>query len=167
MKKETKQKIFIFFVILMFGSSSIAYVFIGFGDDGDELEVLTDFIVEHELNAVTEQYYIQRGYTFMRYLYQIKDENYFLLQELPDIYRTLQDQKQIIIERIESNITELQIVNSNNKVIIAQENLTFDNIYESLCNTLLSVPTECVTYLGVLEKTNARANTTGENNESV
>lgn len=141
MKKSTANKLFVVFVILIFGMSSIAYVITSFGSEPEEgFQPLKNYVVDGEVDPVTKDAYIQNGYTFLTFHYA-DDELTSYIDGLPDSTRTNTGNMQLVVEKIEDEETYVLIYNLNGERDI--RNLTQDNIFSTLCEILTMTPPEC------------------------
>ena len=109
MKDDNKKRIMAFFIVGVFGLSSLA-IFIpgvsGFGGAGqaqnqNNIEPLTSFVVEDRLSRDIESVYISNQFTIMRYYYTDSSLD-SLVNTLPDTMLTLGGQQQLIVEKIKS-----------------------------------------------------------------
>lgn len=142
MKKATKQKIMVLFIVLTFSLSSIAYFMIGIVKE-EEFTPLEKFVVDGELKQTVEYEYLRRGFTILKLYYLQPSQE---IDRLPDTFRTNTNEIQLIVEKIklnETNIDEyVKIIGPNDEEEI--NNVTMGKIYDSLCKTLFDPPAiEC------------------------
>ncbi len=131
-------------IVLTFGLSSIAYVITSFTGQQPEIKAKTldNFVVDGELDSNTEYEYYTNGYTFVKFYYINLSEVIPLVDQLPDLFKTTNDQIQLIVEKIQSNETYIKIMSLNGEDMLY--NITEEELQKSLCNILLSAPLECV-----------------------
>ena len=145
MRKSTKKTIMSLVIILLFAMSTIAYVLVYVSKSNqqeDEIQVLDSFVIDYELNYRTEVDYIMRGYTIFKFYYLDQtDPIISYVQQLPNIFKSSSNQPQIIVEKLPSNDTYANIINYYINEDLA--NLTEDNIFDYLCDNVLSPPLEC------------------------
>ncbi|MDI6721626.1 MAG: hypothetical protein QMD85_04500 [Candidatus Aenigmarchaeota archaeon] len=145
MKKSTKQKIVVIFIMLIFGMSSIAFVFLnisGTGNTNAETKQLASPVIDEELDPQTESLYLQNGITFLRYYYTDKDELFDYVSGLPNTLTTANGQVQLVVERIDGSERKVSISSlygGNGDL----DSVTQESIFSSLCNHLISTPPEC------------------------
>ena len=147
MKKSTKQKIVVLFIIVIFGMSSIAFFFIGvtssFGDQEDVQDnSISSPVVEYEISPSVESLYIQNGITFLRYYYTEPDAIYGYVGTLPDTMTTLDGKIQLVVERISGDSRSLSIQSLYGGTE-DMEDISAEAIFSALCNHLVSTPPEC------------------------
>jgi hypothetical protein len=137
MRKQRKQMLMVLFIVLIFGMSSLAFV-VNFATPETKVTKLDTFVIDGEVNENLEYQYIQRGYTFMRYYYADTVPDY--ISQLPEIFVTNTNQKQLFVLKIAANDTYVSIRSANNEVSI---NATEEDIFDALCSTLMVTPSEC------------------------
>jgi hypothetical protein len=143
MKKATKQKLVVLFIILIFGMSTIAFVFLGItGNIGTEQQGLTSPVIEEEIDPQLESAYIQNGITFLKYYYKEKDDIYNYVGTLPGTLTTSDGQVQMVVERIQSD-EERMVIDSIYGGTEELAEITYDSVLSSLCSHLVSTPPEC------------------------
>lgn len=147
MKKSTQKVLMALGIIMIFGLSSIAFVFTGFGTQtgNEQLKPLDTFVVDGEIDPRLESAYIQNGFTFLKLYYNDSIDNNLLsfVGQAPQYFTTPTGQTQLIVVKIRSPIiTYARILNINGAVDLSEP--TPDNIFESLCSTLIAPPAECV-----------------------
>ncbi|MFC2143467.1 hypothetical protein ACFLQN_03640 [Candidatus Aenigmatarchaeota archaeon] len=145
MKKTTQSKLMVLFVVLIFGMSTIAYVFMSatnFGSqESEQTELLEEYIIEGDIDPNIESQYVQNGYTFLKYYYN--EGTYFnYLESLPTLFQTNTGQMQLFIVKIPDEREFISINNLNG--IQEIEELSEMTIFAELCGNLLSVPAECI-----------------------
>ncbi|MFH0832132.1 MAG: hypothetical protein V1900_00195 [Candidatus Aenigmatarchaeota archaeon] len=139
MKKITKQRIMVLFIVFIFSASTIAYVMTGTDKGSEQLKPLDKFVVDGELNQNQEYLQLSMGFTILK-LYSQSD--FFEADQLPDIFKTNNGQVQLIVEKINANETHVKITGPNNEEEFA--NVTKEKIYNALCRTLYDPPAvEC------------------------
>ena len=145
MKKQTKQKIIVIFIVTIFLLSPIYFFASGnFGNSNNQPTQLDDFVIEEELDFNTENYYISQGYTTLKFY---SKEHPSFLDTLPDvtsIYAGQTEIKQLIVQKIVSNETKVIVIGPYGENTI--ENITQENIFKTLCETLSVSPLECGIY---------------------
>ena len=148
MRKSTKKTIMALSIVLIFGLSSVAFVVTslsGFsGTQQEEVKPLEKFVVDGELNPIIEYDYYQKGFTFLKFYYTDSQYISSYVDKLPELFTTNSDQIQLIVEKIPSNETYIDIINFNNEDRIY--NITDEKITDSLCNILISVPLSCLEF---------------------
>lgn len=148
MRKSTKKTIMALSIVLIFGMSSIAFVitsFSGFsGAQQDEFEPLEKFVVEGELKPLIAYEYYQNGFTFLKFYYNDNQYISSYVDTLPELFKTNSGHIQLIVEKIPSNETYVDIINFNNEERIY--NITDEKISDSLCYILISVPMRCLEF---------------------
>ena len=141
MNKERK-RFFALFIIGTFLLSTIAFVITGLGStffaQNQQPKVLTSFILSEDIDQVTEQDYVGKGYTFLKYYYNEQPPAF--LDALPDAFRAGND-VQLFVVKIQDSKNYARIVNVNNYFEV--NNLTEDGIISELCNRLMVTPVEC------------------------
>jgi hypothetical protein len=146
MRKSTKKTIMALVIVLLFGMSSIAYVVLSISNPArpeEGFKPLEKYVIDYELNRITENEYINRGFTIFRFYYSDKTDASLVsyVDQLPNILKTDSNQIQLIVQKLPSNNTYADIVNYY--VQEELENLTEESIFDSLCANLLSSPLEC------------------------
>lgn len=144
MKKSTKHKLMVFFIIAIFGMSSIAFVFLSITGNVSQpqQETIESPVVEKELSPQLESLYIKNGVTFLRYYYAEKDTIYEYIGRLPDLMTSANGQIQLVVERIESDELKATIESLYGGTEDL-ETVSEESIFTSLCNHLSSPPPEC------------------------
>ncbi len=145
MKKSTQKMLMAISIVFIFGLSSIAFVFSGFGgEQQNELKPLDTFIVEGEIDPRLEDAYIRGGFTFLKLFYNDTIDKYIIsfAEQTPNTFTTPVGQTQIIVLKINSPTNYVKLLNLNGENDIF--NLTADDIFNALCLQLLAPPTECV-----------------------
>lgn len=141
MKKTTKQRIGVLLVASIFIMSSIAYVITGAVNPSEEKpEELKKFVIDGELDPATENEYLRRGFTSMKFYYS-ESGLISYVEQLPDYLRTNRNQIQIIVQKIPSNETYAKITGPYGEAEL--RNVTQSSIFDTLCNILLVTPVEC------------------------
>jgi hypothetical protein len=149
MKKSTKKFAISLFIILTFGLSSIAYVVTSFVNpstqENPSAKQLSSYIVDNDVDPLTESTYVQNGFTWVKYYYENLDQKYLdFLQGLQETFSTPSGQKQIVIQKINS-----KYLNETSYVIITspagQESFSPDrnSAVSSFCRLLTITPIEC------------------------
>jgi len=146
MRKSTKKAIMALAIVLVFGMSTIAYVVTSVSNpvqQEEELQLLESYVIDYELNYRTESEYILNGFTIFKFYYADQADTSILsyIDQLPNIFKTDNNQIQLIVQKLPANTTYANIVNYY--VIEEIVNLTEENIFDSLCDSLLSSPLEC------------------------
>jgi hypothetical protein len=162
MKKITKQRIGVLLVASIFFMSIISYAIMNvLNPEEEEKEELKEFVIEGELDPETENEYLGRGFTLMKFYYSDSDM-IFYVDSLPAYLKTNRNQVQLIVEKIESNETYALITGPYGEEEV--KNVTQTSIFNALCDILLFIPLEC----GYEEITtgNITANTTETNTTS-
>lgn len=167
MKKETKRQIIVLIIVLIFFSSTIAYVAINaFVPVEQERQELNEFIIQGELGQDIETDYLRRGFTILKFYYSSKDEKTeAFLNQVQDSFK-VQDQVQLIIQLINHSYERDNRTFGNFMVITSANaerelvNATLNDIFDALCDVLLFPPVECG--LRAIPK----ENTTGESNQT-
>ena len=139
-KKITKQRIGVLLVASIFFMSSIAYMITTAVQPEEKPKELEKFIIEGELEPETENEYLRRGFTSMKFYYSDSDLISYV-EQLPDYLRTSRDQIQLIVQKIPSNETFIVIAGPYGEEEL--RNVTQDSIFNALCNVLLVTPVEC------------------------
>lgn len=147
MRKTTQKRLMALGIIFIFALSSIAFVFSGFGDLGNQqnqnLQPLDRFVVDGEIDPRLGSAYIQGGFTFLKYYFAEPDfELTSFIEQAPTSFRTPGGQIQIIVLKIESASNFVRIANLNGELEIREP--TADKIFDSLCSSLLAPPAECI-----------------------
>ena len=145
MKKQTKQRIAALFIVIIFGMSSVAFVF-GFlsgTPQQDEIKPLENFIVEGQVDPRVEDAYYKGGFSWMKFYYT--DKNNLLYQsvdQFPDIFKAPNGQKQLIIQKLESNESYVYVYSVNGQEELT--NLTEEKLIESVCRVVVLPPPDCL-----------------------
>src|SRR3989344_8036878 len=131
MKKSTKKTIMALFIVIIFGMSSAAFVFSGFGGNlgqQDELKPLDKYVVDGPINPQLENAYIQNGVTFLKlYHNELIDRRIVsFLDQAPETFTTPVGQVQLIVVKINSTENYVDIINLNGENRI--DTLTQENI---------------------------------------
>ncbi len=147
MKKTTKQKIMVAFIILTFSFSSLAFFFQP-ADETGKINTLESFVVEGRLDERTESVYVQNGFTSMKFFYSDSALLEYVSQ-LPEITSTNLGQMQLIAQKIPDNETYATITSNSGSEEI--RNVTREALLSSLCRLLTITPLECG--LGNVNKT--------------
>lgn len=143
MKKSAKQKIAVLMIIILFGMSSIAFIVTGlFGtrEDEQKAKVLQSFVIDGELDSITESEYYRKGFTIMKFYYS-DDSIIHEINQLPDMTITPDSSYQLIVEKIPDSETYARITGPYGEEEI--RNVSSQAILESLCNMLYYPPIEC------------------------
>ncbi|MEM7819543.1 MAG: hypothetical protein QXD48_01805 [Candidatus Aenigmatarchaeota archaeon] len=154
MKKTTKKKLMVITIILIFGMSTIAFVATNIMIP-TEIKKLENPIIVGEIDTNTEYHYIQNGYTFFRFYYENEIPSY--IDDLPYIFVTNINQIQLFVLKIPANETYIKIRNLNGEIEIF--NITMEDIYDALCETLIVTPSECG-LRQMINRTTEKTNTT-------
>ena len=150
MKKATKRMLVAIVIILIFGLSSVAFVVGGItgghlgGGQQDELQPLTEFVVNGEIDPRLESAYIQGGFTVLKLFYTQAIPAY--TQQLPSMFVTNDNQIQLIVENIPSDREYATILNANG--VVDLNNTSEESVYDALCSNVLFPPAECVLISG-------------------
>ena len=143
MRKLTKQRLIVFIIILIFGASPLAYVITSVSNPVQQEEEFTlpeAFVIDYELNNSIE--YIIRGYTILNFYYSDQADPLFsYVDQLPDMFMTDNNLKQLIVSKLPANSTYVYISGYFGEEEVT--NLTEENIFDSLCRNLLAPPLEC------------------------
>jgi hypothetical protein len=158
MKKITKQRIGVFLVASIFVMSSIAYVITTAIQPEEKPTELKNFVIDGELDITTENAYLGKGFTSMKFYY-FDSELITYVEQLPDYMKNNRNQIQLIIQKIPSNETFAVIKGPYGEEEL--RNLTQDSIFDTLCNILLVTPPECgYEFLNITGTANTTENTT-------
>lgn len=158
MKKITKQRIGVFLVASIFVMSSIAYVITTAIQPEEKPTELKNFVIEGELDTATENTYLGKGFTSMKFYYY-NSELISYIDQLPNYLKANGNQFQLIVQKIPSNETFAVIKGPYGEEEL--RNLTQDSIFDALCNILLVTPPECgYEFLNITGTTNTTGNTT-------
>ncbi len=145
MKKSTKNKIIVLFVILVLFSSSFAFIVLGVynfnNGEQNTPQQLDQSVIKGEITQETELAYIQAGYTFLKYYYK---EGAFLgyIESLPETFRTNNGVYQLFVQEIPSENEYMTVTSAKNVVNV--DNLTQGSIFSALCETVSFKPAECI-----------------------
>jgi hypothetical protein len=148
MKKSTKKLLMSLSIILIFGLSSIAFVATGiFGANPEQNQPKqVKPVFEGEVDQQTENAYIQKGFTWLKYYYTGFDlELSTYIDSLPQIFQTPNGQTQMIVQKLDK-----AYLNETNYIIV--ESLagsdefpaSINNITDTLCRLLTITPAECM-----------------------
>lgn len=134
-------------IIFIFGMSSIAFVFSGFGGNTNQqngLKPLDRYVVDGEIDQRLEDAYIQGGFTFLKFYYNSSADSRLVsfVEQAPELFTTSSGQVQLIVLKIASPTTYGRVININVAADIPEINR--DTLFDSLCSALLSPPAECV-----------------------
>lgn len=146
MKKSTQKMLMAISIAFIFGMSSIAFVFFGFGAPVDQqanLKPLDRFVLEEEVDPRLEDAYIRSGFTFLKLYYsdETPREIIAFAEQAPDSFTTPDGQKQLIVIKLDSSLSYAKITNFNvNNDIF---NMTINKLTDELCISLVVQPTEC------------------------
>ncbi len=143
MKKSTTQKIAVIMIIFLFGMSSIAFIITGlFGttENGQKPKILDSFVVDGELDSITESDYYRKGFTIMKFYYS---ENSIIdyVNQLPEMTQAPNGAYQLIVEKIPADSTYAILAGPYGDEEI--KNVTIQAIQDSLCSMLYYPPIEC------------------------
>lgn len=145
MKKSTQKMLMALGIILIFGLSSIAFVFSGFAPAGqqNDLKPLDKFVVDGEIDPRLEDAYTRAGFTFLKLYYSNETPLQVIsfAEQAPDSFTTPNGQRQLIVIKLASPLNYASISNLNGNRDIF--NLTTAIITEELCTYLVVQPTEC------------------------
>jgi len=152
--RGARAKIMVIVVIFILFSSSLAFIAINTfsftpGTDDGSTQQLTDQIVRGDVNAATEQAYLQSGYTFLKYYYTPQTQ-LSSIESLPETFRTNTGAYQLFVVEIPSDVERAVI--SGPSGIAEADNLTYTAIVDALCDAVISPPPEC-TLEGILNAT--------------
>jgi hypothetical protein len=154
MNKQRKQTLMALFIVLIFGMSSFAFV-LNFVTPETAVVKLNSFIIDGDVRQDLEYQYIQNGFTFLRYYYTDTVPDY--VNQLPDIFITNTGQKQLYVLKIAANDTYISVRSANGEVTA---NATEEDVFNSLCSTLLVTPSECGLMTILQNTVNQTINTT-------
>jgi hypothetical protein len=140
MKKKTIQRIGVLIIASIFFMSTIAYILTGAINPPKTVEELTEFVIEGEISPETENLYLSRGYTSIKFYYSNEDLMFFI-HNLPHYLKNSRDQFQMFIQKIPSNQTKAHIIGPYGETTL--EEVTEDNLLASLCEIILEPPVEC------------------------
>ncbi|MHA1873831.1 MAG: hypothetical protein ACTSVB_06940 [Candidatus Heimdallarchaeaceae archaeon] len=141
MKKATKQKLMVLFIVIIFSMSSIAYIINNFTNQKTNE---FSFIMDKELEPQTEYELIQNGFTSLKFFYSNDTDKSIIdyVNSLQERFKTNDGYIQIILQKIKSNSTYIIVSSLNGEKVI--ENLTQENIFSSLCDIVIVTPVECL-----------------------
>jgi len=144
MKKSTKKLIMALAIILIFGLSSIAFIATGILGQPlqDQIKPFESNIVDGPISIATENAYIQGQFTFLRFHYKEKDILYNYTEQLPDIMATPGGEKQLVVNRLAANKTQVEIINLNGNFEVLD--ITQQGLFDALCERVLYTPTDCL-----------------------
>ena len=143
MKKSIQNKLMVLFVVLIFGMSTIAYVFTsatGFGTP-DEVSTLDNFIIEGDVDPNVEFEYTQNGYTFLKYYYK-EGPLLSYVESLPSLFTTNTGQTQLFVVKIPAETESITISNLNG--VQEVEDLSATAVFVLLCEYIIVTPAECM-----------------------
>jgi hypothetical protein len=148
MKKEAKQKIVVLFILALFFLSSISFFATGIHgffisnnqqtQEQNQITPLTSFVVDGEIDFNTEYEYLSRGYTTIKVY---SDNHPAFLNSLPENTQTPYGQTQLIVQKIYSNETYAVVIGPFGESRI--ENITEEEVFSTLCESLAATPLEC------------------------
>jgi len=152
MKKESKKQIMVLMIVIIFFGSTFAYVILStFREEEKHNEIPTSYILNYKLDENIEMQLISKGFTSVQYFYKIP--NYTImsyLDKIPEEFKIVigdKEQIQTYVQKINYSYNNtdsyIAIKSLVNKIEIADENITENNIYEALCKTVISPPGEC------------------------
>jgi len=140
-------------IVLIFGMSSLAFVATNtFSSSEQQQTALNNFVIDGDINQSIEYPYISKGYTFLRFYYTEDSQFISYMDQVPDAYLTSTNQKQVFVLKISANETYIKISNLNGEKEIY--NLTYDKIFDGLCEQLVVTPSECGLRNLLLNQTN-------------
>ncbi len=141
MKKATKQKLMVLFIVIIFSMSSIAYIINNFTNQKTNE---FSFIMDKELEPQTEYELIQNGFTSLKFFYSNDTDKSIIdyVNSLQERFKTNDGYIQIILQKIKSNSTYIIVSSLNGEKVI--ENLTQENVFSSLCDIVIVTPVECL-----------------------
>ena len=146
MRKSTKTKIMVLFVILILFSSSLAFIVIGAYDFGSTQEnneqVLNSSVIKGEIDQQTEAAYIQNGYTFLKYEYTAQSTIMAYIESLPQLFKTSDGTNQLFVIEIQSDKDSITVTSYKNTITV--DNLTESSILSALCETVYVKPADCI-----------------------
>ena len=147
MRKATKQKIIVLFIIGIFGMSSIAFIiFSAIAPPNTEKKSLDSLVISGEVDPEIEDSYLQGGYTWLKVYYSEENPRFFAyIDSLPEQYLA-GNKPQIVVQKISSSVPYVNIKGPYGEKTV---NATESKIFSALCETLLVTPPECG--LGVLK----------------
>jgi len=142
MKKSTKNQIIVLVIVLIFFSSSFAYIATSFGAGAKDNQFvpLESFIIKGDINQATESAYLENGFTFLKFHYS-NDSLIQFAENLPEQLSTNTGQMQLILQEINDSETYFIISNLNGERRI--DNPTQNDVLNALCEMLLAFPPEC------------------------
>ncbi len=148
MKKSTKKLMMALGIILIFGLSSISFVatsFFGGQQQQQQFQQLSSPIVDGEVDLLTENTYVENGFTWIKYYYTETDSEFMpFVESLPQAFPANPGQNQIIVQKINE-----KYLNETNYVVITspagQESFSPDKnmTVNALCRLLTIAPLEC------------------------
>lgn len=101
------------------------------------------FIFEGNLTEQEKNFLIQRRITIASYYYSTND-SFFELESIVNSINSQEPKGQIILEKIKSNETKLELNSLRNSVVL--ENLSQESIFSALCETLNYPPPDCSSF---------------------
>lgn len=143
MKMERK-RLFALFILVTFLLSTIAFVVVGitgsnfFAQQQQQAKQLDSYILDEDVDAVTELDYLKRGFTFLKYHYSDSPPPY--LDSLPTAMPAGND-VQLFVVKVRDTESYARIINAQNDFVV--ENVTQENVVMELCLRLLVTPIEC------------------------
>ena len=168
MKKQTKQRIAALVIVVIFGMSSIAFVVgsLAGTPQQDEIKPLENFVVEGPVDQRVEDAYYKGGFTWMKFYYIDKNDLLYLsVDQFPELFQAPNNQKQLIVQKLESNESSAYIYSVNGQEELSQP--TEEQLIESVCRVLSAPPPDCA-FLNQTKTNNPTLsiNTTGNNTQN-
>ena len=131
----------VFSIIIIFSMSSVAFVITSFSQPPPADNTIDTFVIEGELDPDLELMALQNRFTIIKYYYS-SNELMSYIEQIPENFKTNTNQIQAIVEKIPTNGTSyIYIIGPFNDIEL--EELTQNNIFNALCDTLASPPLEC------------------------
>lgn len=96
------------------------------------------WIFEENLTEQEKDFLVERGITIASYYY-LDNSDFF---ELDSLVNSMEGQ--LILEKIKSNKTKVELNSLRDTIVL--ENLSHDNLFKGLCDTLSYPPADCTSF---------------------
>jgi len=102
------------------------------------------FIFDENLTEQEKDFLLQRRITILSYYYSNNTENAFEPESIVNTINFQNPRGQLIMEKIKSNETRVELNSLRNTIVI--KNLTYNNLFKGLCDTLYYPPPDCASF---------------------
>jgi len=153
-KKKRKQFFILFFTVLISMIFILEIVAFPLMYREPKIETKTEkelikkfsnqFIFDEKLTEQEKDFLLQRRITILSYYYSNNTKNAFEPESIVNSINSQNPRGQLIMEKIKSNETRVELNSLRNTIVI--KNLTYNNLFKGLCDTLYYPPPDCSSF---------------------